>query len=145
MNSVRRTGRRAIPDGHTMKLPRRKFLHLAAGAAALPAVSGIATAQAWPARAVRLLVGFPPGGGADAAARIVANRLSEIWGQQVVIENKGGAGGNIAIDTAAHASPDGYTMALAVVAPAIYGFLFGSLNYDPVADLAPVTLVGVYP
>jgi tripartite-type tricarboxylate transporter receptor subunit TctC len=128
-----------------MKIPRRKFLHLAAGAAALPAVSGIATAQAWPARLVRLLVGFPPGGGADAAARIVANRLSEIWGQQVVIENKGGAGGNIAIDTAAHASPDGYTMALAVVAPAIYGFLFGSLNYDPVADLAPVTLVGVYP
>jgi tripartite-type tricarboxylate transporter receptor subunit TctC len=128
-----------------MKLPRRKFLHLAAGAAALPAVSGIATAQAWPARVVRLLVGFPPGGGADAAARIVANRLSEIWGQQVVIENKSGAGGSIAIDTAAHASPDGYTMALAVVAPAIYGFLFGSLNYDPVADLAPVTLVGVYP
>jgi len=128
-----------------MKIPRRKFLHLAAGAAALPAVSGIATAQAWPARVIRLLVGFPPGGGADAAARIVANRLSEIWGQQVVIENKGGAGGNIALDTAAHASPDGYTMALAVIAPAIYGFLFGSLNYDPVADLAPVTLVGVYP
>src|SRR6266581_3512603 len=142
MNFVRLTGRRAIPEGHTMKLPRRKFLHLAAGAAALPAVSGIATAQAWPARVVRLLVGFPPGGGADAASRIIANRLSEIWGQQVVVENKPGVGGNIALDTAAHASPDGYTMVLATGAPAIYGFLLGSLNYDPLADLAPVTLIG---
>src|SRR4051812_40921183 len=103
-----------------LKLPRRKFLHLAAGAAVLPAASSTARAQAWPARAVRLLVGFPPGGGADAACRIVANRLSEIWGQQIVVENKGGAGGNISIDTAAHASPDGYTIVLATSAPAIY-------------------------
>ena len=74
-----------------MKLPdRRKFLHLAAGAAALPAFSSVAQAQAWPNRPVRLVVGFPAGGGADAAARIVAQRLSEVWGQQVVIENKGG-------------------------------------------------------
>ena len=82
-----------------MKLPdRRKFLHLAAGAAALPAFSSVAQAQAWPSCPVRLVVGFPAGGGADAAARIVAQRLSEVWGQQVVIENKGGAGGNIAIE-----------------------------------------------
>jgi tripartite-type tricarboxylate transporter receptor subunit TctC len=128
-----------------MKLPRRRFLHLAAGAVTLPAISRIAGAQTWPTRIVRLLVGFPPGGGADAATRIVANRLSEIWGQQVVVENRGGAGGNIAIDTAAHASPDGYTIVLTTGAPAIYGFLLASLNYDPVADLAPVTLVGVYP
>ena len=77
-----------------VKLPhRRQFLHLAAGAAALPAVSRVALAQAWPSRVVRLLVGFPPGGGADAASRIIASRLSEIWGQQVVVENKPGVGG----------------------------------------------------
>jgi tripartite-type tricarboxylate transporter receptor subunit TctC len=128
-----------------MKFPRRRFLHLAAGAAALPAASRIACAQVWPARVVRLLVGFPPGGGADAASRIVANRLSEIWGQPVVVENRGGAGGNIAVDAAAHASPDGYTIALAVIAPAIYGLLLGSLNYDPLTDLAPVSLIGTYP
>jgi tripartite-type tricarboxylate transporter receptor subunit TctC len=128
-----------------MKIPRRQFLHLAAGAAALPAASRIAYAQVWPARMVRLLVGFPPGGGADAASRIVANRLSEIWGQPVVVENRGGAGGNIAVDAAAHASPDGYTIALAVIAPAIYGLLLGSLNYDPLTDLAPVSLIGTYP
>jgi len=92
-----------------------------------------------------LLVGFPPGGGADAAARIVGNRLSEMWGQPVVIENKGGAGGNIAMDAAAHASPDGYTILLAVTAPAVYRFLLGSLSYDPEADLAPVSLIGSYP
>src|SRR5215475_4722094 len=99
----------------TMKirgLPRRKFLHLMTGTG-LAAFSRIASAQDWPARVVRLLVGFPPGGGADAAARIVANRLSEIYGQQVVVENKPGAGGNISFDTAAHSAPDGYTMVLA--------------------------------
>lgn len=90
-------------------------------------------------------MGFPPGGGADAAARIVANRLSEIWDQPVVVENRAGAGGNIAIDAAAHASSDGYTMVLAVIAPAIYGFLLGSLTYDPNRDLAPVTLIDTYP
>jgi tripartite-type tricarboxylate transporter receptor subunit TctC len=125
-------------------LHRRRFLLLAGSAAAAPAVSRRAWAQPWPSRVVRLLVGFPPGGGADAASRIIANGLSDIWGQQVVVENKPGAGGNIAMDTAAHASPDGYTMALAVIAPAVYGFLLGSLNYDPVADLAPVTLIGTY-
>jgi tripartite-type tricarboxylate transporter receptor subunit TctC len=108
-----------------MTLPRRQFLHLTAGVVAFPAVARIAKAQAWPARVVRLLVGFPPGGGADATTRIVASRLSEMWGQQVVVENKPGVGGNIALDTAAHATPDGYTMVLAVVAPAIYGFLLG--------------------
>jgi tripartite-type tricarboxylate transporter receptor subunit TctC len=128
-----------------MKLPRRRFLHLAAGAAALPLLPRAARAQAWPTRIVRLVVGFPPGGGADSAARILANRLSEIWGQQVVVENRGGAGGNLGLDTVAHASPDGYTMALATGAPAIYTFLLSSLGYDPAADLAPVSLVGAYP
>jgi tripartite-type tricarboxylate transporter receptor subunit TctC len=128
-----------------MKLPhRRQFLSLAAGAVALPAVSPIAMAQAWPSRPVRLVVGFPAGGGADAAARIVANRLAEVWGQQVVIENKGGAGGNIAIDAVAHAAPDGYTMLLGFPGLVINRFLYPWLTYDPVADFAPVSLIGVY-
>jgi tripartite-type tricarboxylate transporter receptor subunit TctC len=132
-----------------MKLSRRRVLQLAAGAAALPFLPRAAVAQGaaqvWPTRIVRLVVGFPPGGGADSASRILANRLSEIWGQQVVVENKGGAGGNLGIDTVAHASPDGYTMGLATGAPAIYGFLLGALGYDPIADLAPVSMVGTYP
>jgi tripartite-type tricarboxylate transporter receptor subunit TctC len=128
-----------------MKLPRRKFLQMAPGAAALSAVPRLARAQAWPTRVIRLLVGFPPGGGADAAARIVGNRLSEMWSQPVVIENKPGAGGNIAMDAAAHASPDGYTIALAVTAPAVYRFLLGSLTYDPEADVLPVSMIGTYP
>ena len=128
-----------------MKLPdRRKFLHLAAGAAALPALSSVAQAQAWPNRPVRLVVGFPAGGGADAAARIIAQRFSEVWGQQVVIENKGGAGGNIAIDAVAHASPDGYTILLGHPGLVINQFLYSSLTYDPLADFAPVSLIGVY-
>ena len=128
-----------------MKDRRRDILQFAAGGAALAILPSVARAQGWPTRVVRLLVGFPPGGGADATARILANRLSEIWGRQVIVENKPGAGGNIAMDTAAHDNPDGYTMVLAIGAPAIYGFLLGSLSYDPVKDLAPVTLIGRYP
>jgi tripartite-type tricarboxylate transporter receptor subunit TctC len=128
-----------------VKSGRRRFVRLAAGTVALPALSRIARAQVWPSRVVRLLVGFPPGGGADAACRLIANRLSEIWKQSVVVENRSGAGGNIALDAAAHAPPDGYTLVLATVAPPIYSFLFGSLGYDPVADLAPVSMIGIYP
>ena len=93
-----------------MNLSRRQFMYLAAAGAALPAVARSAWAQSWPNHVIRLVVGFPPGGGADAAARIAANRLSELWGQQVVVENRGGAGGNIAHDTVAHAAPDGYSI-----------------------------------
>ena len=99
----------------------------------------------WPTRVVRLIVGFPPGGGADSAARIAAGRLSEIWGQQVVVENKGGAGGNIAHDTAAHAAPDGYTMLFSPSSLPIMPMLYTSLNYDPMADLVPISLLGKYP
>jgi tripartite-type tricarboxylate transporter receptor subunit TctC len=128
-----------------MKLPhRRQFLRLAAGAAAMPSVTRIARAQAWPTRVVRLLVGFPPGGGMDSAGRIVASRLSEFWAQQVVIENKPGAGGTIALDAAAHAAPDGYTLLITAGSPATYSFLF-SLGFDPVADLAPLSGVGRFP
>jgi tripartite-type tricarboxylate transporter receptor subunit TctC len=94
---------------------------------------------------VRLIVGFPPGGGADSAARIAAGRLSEMWGQQVVVENKGGAGGNIAHDTAAHAPPDGYTMLFSPSSLPIMPMLYASLNYDPMTDLIPISLLGKYP
>jgi tripartite-type tricarboxylate transporter receptor subunit TctC len=105
----------------------------------------MASAQAWPTRVVRLIVGFPPGGGADAAARIAAARLSEIWGQQVIVENKGGAGGNIAHDAAAHAAPDGYTILFSPSSLPIMPLLYTSLNYDPIADFAPISTLGKYP
>ena len=132
-----------------MKFQRREFLRLGAAAVAAPALprSGFAqaAASAWPTRVVRLIVGFPPGGGADSAARIAAGRLSEMWGQQVVVENKGGAGGNIAHDTAAHAPPDGYTMLFSPSSLPIMPMLYASLNYDPMADLVPISLLGKYP
>jgi tripartite-type tricarboxylate transporter receptor subunit TctC len=127
-----------------MKLPRRQFLQVGAGAAALPLVSLVARAQTWPTRVVRLVVGFPAGGGTDTASRIVASRLSEIWGQQVIVENKGGAGGNIAFETVAHTAPDGYTMLLGFPGLIINRFLYSSLNYDPIADFAAVSLIGTY-
>src|SRR5215203_4199246 len=132
-----------------MKLPRREFLRLGAAAAAAMSVPRLTFAQtataSWPTRVVRLIVGFPPGGGADSAARIAAGRLSELWGQQVVVENKGGAGGNIAHDTAAHAAPDGYTMLFSPSSLPIMPMLYASLNYDPMTDLIPISLLGKYP
>jgi tripartite-type tricarboxylate transporter receptor subunit TctC len=128
-----------------MTIQRRKFLGLAAAAAVAPALPKQARAQAFPTRVVRLVVGFPPGGGADSAARIAANRLSEMWGQQVVVENKGGAGGNLAHDTVAHAPPDGYTMLFSPSSLSIMRFLYGSLNYDAMTDFTPISLLGRYP
>jgi tripartite-type tricarboxylate transporter receptor subunit TctC len=128
-----------------MRFPRREFLRLGAAAVAAPALPRLASAQVWPNRVVRLIVGFPPGGGADSAARIAAGRLSELWGQQVVVENKGGAGGNIAHDTAAHAAPDGYTMLFSPSSLPIMPMLYASLNYDPMTDLIPISLLGKYP
>jgi tripartite-type tricarboxylate transporter receptor subunit TctC len=131
-----------------MKFHRRKFLHLGAAAVAAPALPWRASAQpaasSWPTRVVRMIVGFPPGGGADSAARIAAARLSEMWGQQVVVENKGGAGGNIAHDTAAHAPPDGYTILFSPSSFPIMPILYTSLNYDPMKDLVPISLLGKY-
>ena len=95
-----------------MKLPRRRFLHLAAGAAALPALSRIAWAQAYPTRPVRFIVGFAPGGAADIMARLTGQWLSEQLGQQFVIENRPGAAGNIATEAAVRSPPDGYTLLL---------------------------------
>src|SRR5262249_29903463 len=127
------------------KLPRRRFLHLAATAGALVTVTRIAVAETYPNRYVRLVVPFPPGGGGDALARPVANRLSEVWGQQVVIENKGGAGGNIGAQSVAQSAPDGYSLLLGSAFLAINPFLYPSSGYDPVADLAPVTLLTIIP
>jgi tripartite-type tricarboxylate transporter receptor subunit TctC len=93
-----------------MKLPRRKLLHLAAGSAALPLLSRIARAQAYPTRPVRLIVGWPPGGGADQVARLIAPSLSERLGQQVVIENRPGAGTFLSVQAVLNSAPDGYTL-----------------------------------
>src|SRR6059058_5758003 len=108
-----------------MKLPRRNFLHLAAGAAVLPAVSRIAWAQAYPTRPVRWIVGFAPGGGNDIVARLMGQWLSERLGQPFVIENRPGAGTNIATEVVVNAPPDGYTVLLAGIPNAFNAALFG--------------------
>ena len=121
-----------------MKLPRRKFLRLAAGAAALPAVSHFAWAQTYPTRTVRLVVGFPPGGGTDIIARLIGQWLSERLGQQLVIENRPGAGSNIATEGVVRAAADGYTLLLVSAAHAINATLYDRLNYNFLRDIAPV-------
>ena len=110
-----------------MKLPRRNFLHLAAGAAVLPALSRFAWAQAYPARPVRIFVGFPAGFTPDIVARLVGQRLSERIGQQFVIENRPGAAGNLATEAVVRAPPDGYTLLLANGANAISATIYESL------------------
>jgi Tripartite tricarboxylate transporter family receptor len=99
-------------EGGSLKLPRRNFLHLAAGAAALPAVSHIAWAQTYPTRPVRILVGYSAGSASDIVARLIAQWLSERLGQQFVVENRTGAGGNIAAEAVVRSAPDGYTLLL---------------------------------
>src|SRR5436190_1541047 len=126
-------------------LTRRRMDGICAGAAFAPAVIGRARAQGWPNRHVRLIVPFPAGGGTDIIARILANRLSEIWGQQMVIENKGGAGSNIGAETVGRAEPDGYTLLIGSLPVAVNRFLYSSLNYDSITDFAPVTLICLYP
>src|SRR5436189_960470 len=111
-----------------MKLPRRQFLHLAAGAAALPAISRFAWAQAYPTRPVRVIVGQAAGSGSDTAARLIGQFLSERLGQQFVIENRPGAGGNLATEAVVRAPPDGYTLLLANGANTINATLYAKLN-----------------
>jgi tripartite-type tricarboxylate transporter receptor subunit TctC len=121
-----------------MKLPRRNFLHLAAGAAALPAVSRIAFAQAYPSRPVRIVVGFAAGGGIDTIARLMGQWLSERLGQPFVVENRPGAGGNVGTEAVVRAAPDGYTLLLAFSSNAINATLYEKLNFSFIRDIAPV-------
>src|SRR6516164_9189819 len=121
-----------------MKLPRRNFLHLAAGAAALPAISRIATAQAYPSRPVRLIIGYAPGASADTTARLMAQWLSERLGQSVVVESRPGGGTNIATEAVVRATPDGYTLLSCGTPSAINATLYGRLNFTFVRDIARV-------
>jgi tripartite-type tricarboxylate transporter receptor subunit TctC len=121
-----------------MKLPRRNFLHLAAGAAALPAVSRFAWAQTYPTKPVRILVGFAPGGGVDIMARLIGQWLSERLGQPFVIENRPVAGTNIATEAVVRASPDGYTLLVVSSANTINATLYDKLNFVFLRDIAPV-------
>ena len=121
-----------------MKFPRRQFLHLAAGAAALPAVSRFAWAQSYPTRPVRLVVGFPPGGPTDIVARLMGQWLLERLGQPLVIENRPGAGGNIATQAVINAPADGYTLLMASHANAINATLYSNLSFNFIRDVTPV-------
>src|SRR5262249_56152936 len=125
----------------------RRPLRLAAARAAAPALGLAARAQPiiFPAHPVRLIVPFAPAGGADVVGRLLSFKLAEMWGQQVVVENHSGAGGNIAAELVAKAKPDGYVLFLVSLGHAINKFLFPKLNYDPVADFAPISLGCTYP
>jgi tripartite-type tricarboxylate transporter receptor subunit TctC len=128
-------------------LDRRHLLRVAAASVVAPALAGHATAQSstYPNRYVRLVVPFPPGGGTDAIARVVSVKLSEMWGQNMVVENRGGGATNIGTEAVARAEPDGYTILLQSMPLAVNQFLFPSIPYDPIADLAPVSLLCDYP
>jgi tripartite-type tricarboxylate transporter receptor subunit TctC len=128
-----------------MKLPRRQFLHLAVGAAALSAWSRIARAQAYPSRPIRWVVGFVPGGATDIIARLMGQWLSERLGQSVVIENRPGAGSNIATEVVVNAPPDGYTLLLVGPAHAVNATLYPKLNYDFMRDIAPIASISREP
>jgi tripartite-type tricarboxylate transporter receptor subunit TctC len=122
-----------------MKVRRRQFLRLAVTAAALPAVSRIARAQAYPVRPLRWMVGFPPGGGADIVSRIIAAWLAERLGQPVIVENRPGASGNISVQAVANSPPDGYTLLFIGSSAAVNVSLFATLPYNLLRDIAPVS------
>ena len=121
-----------------MKLPRRTFLQLAAGTAALPAGSRVARAQTYPTRPVRIIVGFPAGGATDILARLTGQWLSERLGQQFIIENRAGAGGNIGTEAVVKAPPDGYTLLQVATPNGLNAALYTNLNFNFVRDIAPV-------
>jgi tripartite-type tricarboxylate transporter receptor subunit TctC len=127
--------------GDIMKLARRNFLRLAAGAAALPAVSRIAIAQAYPARPVRVIVPFGPAGATDIVARLIGQWLSERLGQQFIIDNRPGAGSNIGTESVVRSPPDGYTLLLVSPPAAINATLYAKLNFDFIRDIAPVAAI----
>jgi tripartite-type tricarboxylate transporter receptor subunit TctC len=121
-----------------MKLPRRRVLQFAAGAAALPALPRVAAALDYPTRPVHIVVGFPAGGSPDIGARLIGHQLSERLGQQFIIDNRPGAGSNIGTETVVRASPDGYTLLLAVSTNAVNATLYTNLNFNFIRDIAPV-------
>ena len=131
----------AMSGCDAVKLPRRKFLHLAAGAAALPAVARIASAQAYPTRPVRIIVPFAPAGSTDIVARLMGQWLSERLGQQFVVENRPGAGTNIGTEAVVTAPADGYTLLLAGPANVISMALYDKLNFNFTRDIAPIASI----
>src|SRR5437763_12684715 len=120
---------------------RRQFLHLAAGAAALPTVSRIARAQTYPTRPVRIIIGFPAGSSADIVARLMGQWLSERLGQPVIIENRPGAGGSLGAESVVRATPDGYTLLLCSSADAINTTIYDNLKFNFARDIAPVASI----
>jgi tripartite-type tricarboxylate transporter receptor subunit TctC len=124
-----------------MKLPRRQFLHLVAGAAAVPAVSRFAWAQTYPTRPVRIIVGAPPGGAFDILARLIGQWLSERFRQPFIVENRPGAGTNIGTEAVVKAAPDGYTLLFFDVSPAINTNLYDNLNFVFLRDIAPIASI----
>ena len=127
-----------------MTLPRRRFLQVAAGVAALPALIRSAAAQPYPSRQITLVVPFPPGGSTDVAARIIAEKMKPLLGQPLIIENVGGAGGSIAVGRVARAAPDGYTIDIGQWDTHVGSIVF-SLNYDLQKDFEPIGLISVNP
>jgi tripartite-type tricarboxylate transporter receptor subunit TctC len=128
-----------------MNFPRRNFLHLAAGAIAFPAISRIAKAQSYPAKSVRIVVGFPPGGVSDVLARLIARWLSERHGQSFIVENRAGAGSTIAAESVARAAPDGYTL-LSIRSDIAYNpSLYPGLKYDYMRDFTPIASTALSP
>jgi tripartite-type tricarboxylate transporter receptor subunit TctC len=121
-----------------LKLPRRRFLHLAAGAAALPTISRIGWTEAYPSRPVRLVTGFAAAGGSDVVARLIGQWLSERFGQSFIIENRPGAGGNIGTESVVRAPPDGYTLLLVTFANVVNASLYKKLNFNFIRDISPV-------
>src|SRR5438270_4069446 len=131
--------------GCMMKFQRRQFLQFAAGAAALPLASGNASAQAYPSRPVRLVIGYTPGGSADLTARLMGQWLSEKLGQSFVVENRPGGGTNIATESVLRATPDGYTLLLVAPANAINATLYDKLSFDFMKEMEPIAGIIRFP
>jgi tripartite-type tricarboxylate transporter receptor subunit TctC len=125
-----------------MEIKRRQFLHLAAGAAALSALPRMARAQAYPSRPVRIIAPFPAGSTTDIVARLIGQWLSDQLGQQFIVEDRTGAGGNIGAEAVAKSPPDGYMLLLAAAANAISASLYEKLNFNFIGDIAPIAGVG---
>ena len=135
----------AFQRGTLMKFPRRQFLRLAAGAAALPAMPRVAKAQAYPSRPVRIIVGYPPGGATDAMARLVAHQLPERLGQQFIVDNRPGPGGNIGTEAVVRSQPGGYTLLLIFSANAINATFYDKLSFNFIRDIAPIASIARSP